>query len=341
MKTPIASLSLDLDNKWTYLKVRGDPSWEKLPSYLDLVTPRILKLFDDLDVRATVFVVGQDAVLETNREAISAIAAAGHEIANHSFHHEPWLHRYSERELEDEVIRAEEAIAQLTGQHPRGFRGPGFSRSDALVHILARRGYLYDASTLPTFLGPVARAYYFLRSNLDDKQRKQRQGLFGQLRDGFLPLDAYWCELSAGGLVEIPVTTMPITRLPIHFSYLAYLSQFSQRLASHYWQTALSLCSLTGVAPSLLLHPLDLMGEDDDAAMRFFPGMNVPLAKKQDLVMNVLTQFTKSYNVQPLIEHARHVRACLGMVAEPLACGDRELREVPEFAGSIPATRHS
>jgi hypothetical protein len=25
------------------------------------------------------------------------------------------------------------------------------------------RGYLYDASTLPTYLGPLARAYYFAR----------------------------------------------------------------------------------------------------------------------------------------------------------------------------------
>ena len=37
-----ASLSLDLDNLWSYLKVHGDPSWEGFPSYLDLVVPRVL-----------------------------------------------------------------------------------------------------------------------------------------------------------------------------------------------------------------------------------------------------------------------------------------------------------
>ena len=54
MPQPIASLSLDLDNKWSYLKTRGDQRWEEFPSYLDGVVPRVLQLLDDLDLRATV-----------------------------------------------------------------------------------------------------------------------------------------------------------------------------------------------------------------------------------------------------------------------------------------------
>src|SRR5205823_13277969 len=66
MSKPIASLSLDLDNKWSYLKTHGDPGWESFPSYLDLVVPRFLELLRDLDLRMTVFVVGQDAAHEKN-----------------------------------------------------------------------------------------------------------------------------------------------------------------------------------------------------------------------------------------------------------------------------------
>ena len=97
---PLASLSLDLDNLWTYLKTHGDPGWESFPSYLHLVVPRFLELFRQLDLRLTVFVVGQDAAFESNHAVLRSIAEVGHEIGNHSFHHEPWLHLYSAEEIE-------------------------------------------------------------------------------------------------------------------------------------------------------------------------------------------------------------------------------------------------
>ena len=69
MPQPIASLSLDLDNKWSYMKTHGDRGWESFPSYLDVVVPRFLGLLDELGLRITVFVVGQDAALAQNRAA--------------------------------------------------------------------------------------------------------------------------------------------------------------------------------------------------------------------------------------------------------------------------------
>src|SRR5260370_24726600 len=82
---PIASLSLDLDNKWSYLKTHGDPEWERLPSYLDVVVPRVLDFLRARNLTITVFIVGQDAALDKNRELLRAIAGPGHEIRNHSF----------------------------------------------------------------------------------------------------------------------------------------------------------------------------------------------------------------------------------------------------------------
>ena len=142
---PIASLSLDLDDKWSYMKTHGDPGWDSFPSYLDVVVPRVLGLLKTLDLTITVFIVGQDAALARNQEPLAAIAAAGHEIGNHSFHHEVWLNRYSEAQIETELSRAEESIERATGRSPCGFRGPGFSLSRRTVLALARRGYLYTA----------------------------------------------------------------------------------------------------------------------------------------------------------------------------------------------------
>src|SRR5215468_7738903 len=102
----IASLSLDLDNLWSYLKTHGDPGWESFPSYLELLVPRVLNFLKTRGLTITVFLVGQDAALEKNRELLTAVAEAGHEIGNHSFHHEPWLHLYTTQQLEDELAGA-------------------------------------------------------------------------------------------------------------------------------------------------------------------------------------------------------------------------------------------
>ena len=103
MKKPLASLSLDLDNKWSYLKTHGDESWEEYPSYFGVVVPRILSVLEDVGLRITFFVVGQDATLPENHAAIRSVVDAGHEIGNHSFRHEPWLHLYDPQELEEEL----------------------------------------------------------------------------------------------------------------------------------------------------------------------------------------------------------------------------------------------
>ncbi|MEJ2483951.1 MAG: polysaccharide deacetylase family protein, partial [Gemmatimonadota bacterium] len=103
---PVVSLSLDLDDKWTYLKTHGDAAWSDYPSYLSYAVPRILDFLAARDVRITFFVVGRDATDERNREVLSLLARAGHEIASHRFEHDPWLHLYSKEQLHAELERA-------------------------------------------------------------------------------------------------------------------------------------------------------------------------------------------------------------------------------------------
>ena len=156
-KKPLASISLDLDNKWAYLKTAGNPQWESYPSYFDICVPRFIDFLEQRNLNATVFVVGQDAVLEKNHDAIRMISDAGHEIANHSFHHEPWLHLYTPEQLDKEFEATENAIQSITGQKPVGFRGPGFSLSDEVLRTLMRRGYKYDCSTCLLYTSPSPR----------------------------------------------------------------------------------------------------------------------------------------------------------------------------------------
>lgn len=301
---PIASLSLDLDNLWSYMKTHGDAGWETFPSYLDKVAPRFLGAFEEFDVRGTVFVVGQDAALPKNREALRRIAEAGHEIANHSYHHEPWLPERTEHEVREEITEAEKVIEEATGQRPRGWRGPSFIFSPTIFRVLAERGYHYDASTFPTFLGPLARAYYFLKSGLNSAQRSERKELFGSLLDGFRSLRPYNWDLGDKRLMEIPVTTMPILRTPIHMSYLLYLATFSPVAARGYLWLALSLCRLLGVSPSMLLHPLDFLGGDEVPELKFFPAMNRTSDWKTEQTRGFLRMLTRRFRTGTMRQHA-------------------------------------
>jgi hypothetical protein len=319
MSKPLASLSLDLDNKWSYLKTHGDPGWDAYPSYLDTVVPRVLGILAARHLMITFFVVGQDAALERNQPVLRSIADAGHEIGNHSFRHEPWLHLYSAEELAEELTKAEEAIEKATGARTFGFRGPGFSFSPEVIAELGRRGYDYDASTFPTFLGPIARLYYFLSTNLSHEQRAERKQLFGKFSEGFRSLRPYEWDANGQPLLEIPVTTMPVFKLPIHVSYLLYLGQFSRALAAAYFRAALALCRVFRVEPSILLHPLDFLGADDEQDLAFFPAMKMPAAAKLAIVERALDQLQASFHVVPMRDHAAAVRARTRKhVAEPV-----------------------
>jgi hypothetical protein len=307
-----ASVSLDLDNEWSYRKTRGDAAWSEYPSYLGTVVPRALDLLDRHNLRITWFIVGQDAAFEKNHTVLRSIAQRGHEIGNHSFHHEPWLHLYDEAALDDEIACAESAIETATGVRPVGFRGPGYSVTPAVVDVLVRRGYRYDASTLPTFIGPLARAYYFATSGLRGKQLEQRNALFGSVKDGLRPLRPYRWRSASGSLVEVPVTTLPLLRIPIHVSYLLFLQERAPMLVMPYVATALALCALTRTAPSLLLHPLDFLGGDEVPALAFFPGMRLSAEQKLRTVDRVLARYAARYELVTVGEHAARAAVALG-----------------------------
>jgi peptidoglycan-N-acetylglucosamine deacetylase len=304
----IASLSLDLDNKWSYMKTHGDAGWESFPSYLDTVVPRSLEFLRERNLNITYFIVGQDAALDKNLDALSQISNAGHEIANHSFNHEPWLHLYSKEQLTEEFEKTEMSISRFTDQKLIGFRGPGYSLSPTVLEVLAERGYEYDCSTLPTYIGPLARAYYFLASpEMSAEEKAKRKKLFGKFSDGFQSLKPFQWQIGEKSLVEIPVTTLPIFKTPIHASYVIYLSTFSKLAAKTYWKTAVEMCKLTGTQLSLLLHPLDFMSSEDAPELKFFPAMNLPIEKKLEFLSEILETFGKSFSILDMRQHAKSV----------------------------------
>jgi peptidoglycan-N-acetylglucosamine deacetylase len=305
----VASISLDLDDQWSYMKVHGDDGWETFPSYLDIVVPIFLDVFDKLDIKITFFVVGQDAAIEKNHKVLRSIIERGHEIGNHSFHHESWLKTYSKEKINAEIEMAEEAIVKATGTRTNMFRGPGFSWSSDLLEVLQKRNYIFDASTLPTYISPLLRQYYFAKSKLSKEEKENRKELFGSFREGFYPLKPYvWNLKNKTKLLEIPVTTMPFFKLPFHQSYLLYISGVSTFLMKAYLRFAIFMCKITNTPPSYLLHPLDLIGGDDVPQLSFFPGMSIKSEKKLKVFETAITMLKQHFELLPMSAFSKHFK---------------------------------
>jgi peptidoglycan-N-acetylglucosamine deacetylase len=304
----LASISLDLDNQWSYMKIHGDTGWEEYPSYLDIFVPHVLDVLDELNLKITFFIVGQDAALDKNTKFLKMIVDRGHEVGNHSFHHESWLQSYSKEKIDNEILQAELAIEKVTGKKTVGFRGPGFSWSVDLLEVLRNRNYIFDASTLPTYIGPFARLYYFWTSKLSKEERKERKELFGSFKAGLQPLKPYnWKFSNAQTLLEIPVTTIPFFKIPFHLSYLLYISSFSKLLMKMYLNFAILMCKLTRTHPSFLLHPLDLIGGDNVPQLAFFPGMNISSEQKVIVFKSVIQTLGKHYQLVNMTTLAKSV----------------------------------
>jgi hypothetical protein len=264
----------------------------------------VLDALDELGITITFFIVGQDAVLNKNRAALATITARGHDVGNHSFRHEQWFHLFDRNHIAREIRDAQAVIADVTGMRPIGYRGPGFSWSPAVLETLVEENYLYDASTLPTYIGPLARMYYFRTAKLPPEEKEKRKKLFGGLSEGLRPVRAHRMQLNGSTLLEIPVTTIPILKTPFHLSYLLYLYRFSSFLMSSYLGLALGMCRITRTEPSFLLHPLDLMGGDEAPELRFFPGMDIEGKRKREVFVRVMTTLGHHFTLVDMKTHA-------------------------------------
>lgn len=84
-------------------------------------TPAFLEVLDDLGVKATFFLLGQ--MVERAPALTAEMAAAGHEIALHGWHHHNSL-RVTPWSLADSMSRAKDLVEATTGQPLRYYRPP-------------------------------------------------------------------------------------------------------------------------------------------------------------------------------------------------------------------------
>jgi hypothetical protein len=154
----------------------------------------------------------------------------------------------------------------------------------------------------------LARAYFFFRSpDLSEDERERRKKLFGSMRDGLRAIDPYLWNVPAAAesrLLEIPVTTLPLLRIPMHLSYIGYLAGYSRTVALSYIRAAIALLVGTRTDLSFLLHPLDFIGKDKVDRLSFFPGMNARTDDKLVLFDEVIGMIKRSFEPVTMREYA-------------------------------------
>ena len=124
-------------------------AWPGMESRVVANTERLLRLFDEFDVRGTFFVLGW--VAERHPSLVQKIVARGHELASHGYGHR-LVYSQTPDEFRNDVRRAKRLLEDAGGVEVRGYRAPSFSvtsRSLWALDVLLEEQYRYDASIFP------------------------------------------------------------------------------------------------------------------------------------------------------------------------------------------------
>ncbi|MER6399966.1 polysaccharide deacetylase family protein [Kitasatospora sp. NPDC001603] len=100
-------------------------------------TPTVLALLEQYRIRATFFLIGENAVQYP--DLVREIAARGHHIANHTWTHAD-LRNLSDAKIKDELERTSDLLNKATGKPPTWFRAPGGDWSTSSLKIAADLG---------------------------------------------------------------------------------------------------------------------------------------------------------------------------------------------------------
>lgn len=195
--------SIDVED-WFNLSGTGQeppPSqWDHLESRLERNFRLLLELLAQGGSTATCFFIGYFA--KRFPHLVREAAAAGHEIASHSYFHR-LAYEMSSAEFYEDALASRQLLEDISGRPVRGFRAPAFSvteRTPWFFDKLAEAGYRYDSSVFPA--------------------RHQTGGL---ANGRFEP---HRVNTAAGVIAEFPITVAPVLGARLCFFGGGYLRLF-------------------------------------------------------------------------------------------------------------------
>lgn len=261
-------------------KFESDPAYEEgLQNFLEL--------FREFNVKSTLFTVAQDVLNSRHCEILKRAIDGGHEIANHSLSHSFNLTSLSEEDICVEIIKSHNIIKSNLGVECVGFRAPGYNISENYIKALSRTNYKYNSSLLPTFYGFLFRIADKILSGKAAPDKQQ----FGSFSNGFKP--NYPFKIIGTNLWELPITTSPTIRFPIH-------STMAHTFGEKYIIQALSQLKENQYHVLYLFHAVDLV---DTIKLDIFKGKKSPAvfsssyADKLKTIKKVLYYIKDNFNV--------------------------------------------
>lgn len=186
----------------------------------DRVLPRFLELLDRHRVKATFFVIGRDVI--DHAALMQRLAADGHELANHTMHHNKQLVNLSDCEMHEEIAECHRQLSALSDAPIVGFRAPGYTISPRIISVLRKLGYRYDTSLNGSITYSLIKRL-FKATRLQDKTYVSLQPMadhFGP-RNPFRLADGEMTVVDAtSSFTEIPVSVIPWVHYPFVTSVL-------------------------------------------------------------------------------------------------------------------------
>lgn len=174
--------------------------WMSHPTRVGKSVDLLLEALERHGARGTFFVLGW--IAEHRPEVVRAIAAAGHEIASHGFHHQR-VTSLTPMAFREDVRSSKRALEDLIGTEVVGYRAPSFSIVPGwewAFDILIDEKYRYDSSIFP-----IRRRGYGYPS---------------------APRAPYVIQRPRGRLAEFPLATTRFLRLAVPAAGGGYLRQF-------------------------------------------------------------------------------------------------------------------
>ncbi|HEU19417.1 MAG TPA: hypothetical protein ENO00_08605 [Deltaproteobacteria bacterium] len=186
----------------------------------------ILQFFDQYNVKATFFFVAKDMEIAENAFLLNEVAAAGHEIASHSYSHPQGFRLLPLEDKTYELRKSKEILEDLTGDEVIGFRAPGWNISDDALPVLRSLGFKYDSSVFPTSISILLKALHYYAMRRRDALTRSTLGKLYYLGSPSTPYRTEKQKLGKKGssdFVEFPVQVTGLFRLPFfatfHLSY--------------------------------------------------------------------------------------------------------------------------
>ncbi len=303
----LSAITIDVDSLRFYMQIHGlkqaAPPLSEDPIYT-VALPRFREHLEDLGLRATLFLIGEDA--PSHAAQIRRFSDRGSEIASHSFTHDYRLTQKDEAEIADDLRSAHSALSPLSlGTPVVGFRAPGYNVSPKLLDAVLAMGYRYDSSLLPS------PAYFALRAAAIGRyalSSQKSRSLVGDLRAFSGPLAPHrtvtaspWRKVAGGPLLELPIACAPVTRAPVIGTSWVLLPKAARK--------ALLWSSLKGLEVfNFEMHAIDLLDAQDpgvpSSLVEVQPDLRVPISQKRAAFSELFSTLHQKTKVLPLREIA-------------------------------------